>query len=56
MVPLIVLLLILVVFGGVGAAVHLLWIIGAVLLILWVLGFMMRGAEGIGGRRRWYRW
>ena len=39
-------------FGGLGFAVHALWIIAAVLLVLWVLGFLMRGAEGA----RWYRW
>jgi hypothetical protein len=39
-------------FGGLGFAVHALWIIAAVLLVLWVLGFVMRGAEGA----RWYRW
>src|SRR6266480_2154833 len=39
-------------FGGLGFAVHALWIIAVVLLLLWILGFLMRGAEGA----RWYRW
>jgi hypothetical protein len=39
-------------FGGLGFAVHALWLIAAVLLVVWVLGFLMRGAEGA----RWYRW
>jgi hypothetical protein len=55
MVALIVLLLILAIFGGIGFAVHALWIALAVLLVLWLLGFVVRGAEGMG-RRRWYRW
>jgi hypothetical protein len=45
-------LLLALLFGGLGFAVHALWIIAAVLLVLWVLGFLMRGAEGA----RWYRW
>ena len=45
-------LLLALLFGGLGFAVHALWIIAAVLVVLWVLGFLMRGAEGA----RWYRW
>jgi hypothetical protein len=45
-------LLLALLFGGLGFAVHALWFIAAVLLVLWVLGFVMRGAEGA----RWYRW
>jgi uncharacterized membrane protein YecN with MAPEG domain len=57
MVALIVLLLILALFGGLGFAVHVLWIVLIVALLLWALGFLIGGAESIGGRRRWYgRW
>jgi uncharacterized membrane protein YecN with MAPEG domain len=58
MVALIALLLILAIFGGLGFAVHVLWIVLIVALILWLIGFFIRGAEGaVGGRRRWYgRW
>jgi len=61
MVALIVLLLILALFGGLGFAVHLLWIVLIVALVLWVLGFFIGGAEAAAGpapgRRRWYgRW
>jgi len=38
-------------FGGLGFAVHALWIVAVVLLALWVLGFLVRGAEA-----SWYRW
>ena len=53
---LLVLLLILVIFGGLGFAAHFLWIVLIVALALWVLGFFIGAVEdGIGGgRRRWY--
>jgi energy-coupling factor transporter transmembrane protein EcfT len=59
MVALIILLLILAIFGGLGFAAHFLWIVLIAALILWVLGFFIGGVEsGLGGgRRRWYgRW
>jgi hypothetical protein len=52
-VALIALLLILAIFGGLGFAVHALWIILVVALILWLLGFFLGGVSGAGGRR-WY--
>ena len=55
MIALIALLLILAIFGGLGFAVHALWIILVVALILWLIGFFLGGVDG--GRRRWYgRW
>jgi hypothetical protein len=59
MVALIVLLVILAVFGGLGFAVHLLWLLLVAALILWVLGFFIGSMESgaASGRRRWYgRW
>jgi hypothetical protein len=57
MVPLIILLLIVALFGGLGFAVHLLWIVLVVAVVLWLLGFLVGGAEAGIGRRRWYgRW
>ncbi len=53
MVALIALLLILAIFGGLGFAVHALWIILVVALILWLIGFFM-GGVGSAGRRTWY--
>ncbi len=53
---LIALLLILALFGGLGFAAHVLWILLVVALVLWVLGFFIGGVAD-GGRRRWYgRW
>src|SRR5437763_4440352 len=57
MVALIVLLLILALFGGLGFALHFLWILLIIALVLWVIGFFISGAEATVGRRRWYgRW
>jgi hypothetical protein len=56
MVALLVLLLILAVFGGLGFAAHFLWFVLIAAVILWVIGFLVGGIEA-GGRRRWYgRW
>jgi energy-coupling factor transporter transmembrane protein EcfT len=58
MTALIILLLILAIFGGLGFAAHVLWYVLVIAVILWLLGFFIGGAErGIGGGRRWYgRW
>jgi hypothetical protein len=44
-------LLLAIIFGAVGFAVHLLWIVAAVVLVLWLVGFAARSGDG-----RWYRW
>jgi hypothetical protein len=50
-------LLLALILGGLGFAIHVLWWIALVVLVIWLLGFLMRTAEGAGGRRRrWYRW
>lgn len=60
MVALIALLLILAIFGGLGFAVHILWIVLIIALVLWLVGFFVGGvadAAAGGRRRRWYgRW
>jgi hypothetical protein len=56
MVALIVLLLILAIFGGLGFAAHVLWFVLLVAVALWLIGFFIGEVDG-GGRRRWYgRW
>jgi hypothetical protein len=56
MVALLILLLILAVFGGLGFAAHVLWFVLVAALILWAIGFFIGGVEH-AGRRRWYgRW
>jgi hypothetical protein len=49
--PLLVLIVLLLLFGAGGFAVHFLWDILVVAVIIWLIGFFVRGAE-----RRWYRW
>jgi hypothetical protein len=56
MVALIVLLLILAIFGGLGFAAHVLWFVLIAAVILWLIGFLIGGVESGIGRRRWYRW
>jgi 1,4-dihydroxy-2-naphthoate octaprenyltransferase len=48
-------LLLAVIFGAVGFAIHVLWWIALVILVLWLLGFLVRAGEG-ASRSRWYRW
>jgi hypothetical protein len=38
-------------FAGLGFAIHFLWIVAVVAFLLWLIGFFVSGAE-----RRWYRW
>jgi hypothetical protein len=48
-------LVVIALFFGLGFAVHLLWIAAVVALALWVLGLAIgRGASA--GTRRFYRW
>ncbi len=56
MVALLVLLLILLVLGGLGFAVHVLWFVLIAAVILWVLGFIIGGVDTTTRRRHWYRW
>jgi hypothetical protein len=56
MVALVVLLLILAIFGGLGFAAHVLWFVLIAAVILWLIGFLIGGVESGIGRRRWYRW
>ncbi len=42
-------------FAGLGFALHVLWIVAAVLLVLWVVGFAIGRGESAGSRH-FYRW
>lgn len=58
-IPLLVLLLIVAVLGGLTLAAHVLWFVLVIAVALWLLGFFIGGIEhAVGsGRRRWYgRW
>ena len=54
MIALLVLLLILAVFGGLGFAAHFLWFVLIAALVLWAIGFFIGGVDAGVGRRRWY--
>jgi 1,4-dihydroxy-2-naphthoate octaprenyltransferase len=54
MVPLIALVLILAIFGGLGFAVHVLWFVLIVAVLLWLIGFFIGGVPTGGSRRGWY--
>ena len=45
-------LLLALLFVGLGFAVHLLWIVAVILFIAWLAGFALRSGSGA----RWYRW
>ena len=48
-------LLVALVLGGLGFAVHALWWIAVIVFIAWLIGFGISAGEGTGaGRRRWY--
>jgi len=38
--------------GGLGFAIHALWWIALIVLAVWLLGFLFRAGSGA----RWYRW
>jgi hypothetical protein len=48
-------LLLVLIFFGLGFAVHLLWIAAVVLLVLWLVGFAIGRGES-AGTHRFYRW
>jgi hypothetical protein len=50
-------LLIVLILGGLGFVLHVLWWIALIALALWVLGFFLRAGESVARPRRgWYRW
>jgi hypothetical protein len=55
MVLVLLVLLLALLLGGLGFAVHVLWWIALIVLVVWLLGFVLRVGEG-GSRGRWYRW
>ncbi len=47
--------LLVLVFFGLGFALHLLWILAAIFLVLWLIGYAVGRGES-AGRHRFYRW
>ncbi len=48
-------LLLVLLFFGLGFAIHLLWIIAVIFFVLWIVGFAIGRGES-SGRHRFYRW
>ncbi|MGA5820290.1 hydrophobic protein [Kitasatospora sp. NPDC094028] len=55
MLILVLVLLLALILGGAGFAIHILWWIALAVLVIWVLGFVFTAGAG-GARGRWYRW
>jgi len=49
---LLLILLLALLFAGLGFAAHVLWIIAVIFAIFWLAGFAFRSGEG----SRWYHW
>lgn len=49
-------LLIALILGGLGFALHWLWIAAIIVFIFWLIGFALGHGESSGARRGWYRW
>jgi hypothetical protein len=48
-------LLVVLLFFGLGFALHVLWVAAVVLLVLWLVGFALGRGES-AGTHRFYRW
>jgi hypothetical protein len=48
-------LLVVLLFAGLGFALHLLWIVAVVLLVVWLVGVALGRGEA-AGRHRFYNW
>jgi hypothetical protein len=48
-------LILVLIFFGVGFAIHLLWIAAVILLVLWLVGAALGRGES-AGRHHFYRW
>ena len=50
-------LLIALIFGGLGFVLHALWIVAVIVFVFWLAGWAMARGSHAGDRRRWYgRW
>ena len=50
-------LIIVLILGGLGFLIHVLWWLALAALVIWLAGFLLRRGETAGGsRRRWYHW
>jgi hypothetical protein len=55
-VPLLVIFLLALLLGGLGFAVHVLWLIAVIVLVFWLIGFAVGRGQRMGRRGRWRHW
>lgn len=48
-------LLLVLLFGSLGFALHLLWFVAVIIFVFWLIGFAL-GRGHAEGTRGWYRW
>jgi hypothetical protein len=48
-------LLVVLLFAGVGFALHFLWIVAVIFLVIWLVGFALGRGES-AGRHHFYKW
>ena len=49
-------LLLALLFGGLGFAIHALWIVAVIVFVAWLIGFGIARGGSWGEHARWYRW
>jgi hypothetical protein len=51
-------LLVVLILGGLGFVLHVLWWLALAALVIWLVGFLLRAGASTAGtrRRRWYYW
>ena len=49
-------LLLALLFGGLGFAIHALWVVAVVVFLAWLIGFGVARGGTAGSGARWYRW
>jgi hypothetical protein len=58
MVIILIALLVVLILGGLGFLIHVLWWLALAALVIWLVGFLLHAGERAGGprRRHWYYW
>jgi hypothetical protein len=51
-------LIVVLILGGLGFLIHVLWWLALAALVIWLVGFLLRVGDRAASprRRRWYRW
>jgi membrane protein YdbS with pleckstrin-like domain len=49
-------LLVVLILGGLGFLIHVLWWLALAALVIWLVGFLLRAGASGPRRRHWYYW